>query len=83
MFYPWALVTPDGLAAKTNKSKLIHILKKKIHFNPPHLEQFAYAVDGKSLQHSIVGMPENVGGLAENCFSLLPKSTWVDIVTDM
>ena len=28
--YPWALVTPDGIAAKTNKSRLIHILEKKI-----------------------------------------------------
>ena len=67
---PWAPATPDGLAAKTDKSKLIDILQKDIHFDPPHLEKCARAVDVNALLHSIVGMLENFGGLAEKICSL-------------
>jgi hypothetical protein len=81
---PWALATPDGLPAKTDKAKLMHRLEDETAVvDHPKLEELgAYIVDGNALLQSLIALPQTFGELSEKVFSVLPKVKRLDFVTD-
>ena len=64
-------------------SNLNHILDNEINFEPPQLAQYIHVVNGNALLHSILGIPENVSGIAETIFFPFTQIYQrVDFVTD-
>ena len=80
---PWALATPDGLPAKTDKVKLFHNLEDDNgHENIMQLEDNVYIMDGNALLQALTGLPQTFAELAEKAFYSLPKAKTVHFVTD-
>jgi hypothetical protein len=80
---PWALATPDGLPAKTDKATLLHKLEDDTgHEDNLQLEDKVHIIDGNALLQALSGLPQIFGELAEKIFCSLPKAKRVHFVTD-
>lgn len=80
---PWALATPDGLPAKTDKARLLHKLEQDAAQSFPQSRTGkAHVIDGNAVLHSMTSLPLNFGELASSVFNMLPNASRVDFVTD-
>lgn len=80
---PWSLATADGMPAKTEKAKLMHVLESTIQPQTIQPQENAvHVVDGNAILQSIISVPDTFEELAEYVFNLLPKHKRVDFVTD-
>ena len=82
---PWSLSTANGLPLKTNKSTLFHKIENTdclIRDDITKLPGTVYVVDGNSLLHALVEIPETFGELAQTVFEKLPKALSIHFVTD-
>ena len=80
---PWALATPDGLLAKTEKAKLLHKLEDGTGYEDiMQLEDNVYIMDGNALLQALTGLPQTFGELTEKVFCSLPEAKTVHFVTD-
>jgi hypothetical protein len=80
---PWALATPDGLPAKTEKSVLMHKMENPaviITTNRNTLKEVV--IDGNAMFHSLNNIPETFGQLTDKIFELLPPANRIHFVTD-
>ena len=79
---PWSLATPDGMPAKTDKSKLLHLLEKEQELQDLDHSKCTSIVDGMVLLQSLTALPSTFAELADKVLRCLPASTRVDFVTD-
>ena len=65
---PWALATPDGNLAKTNKAKLMHLLEEGTE---PEEDIPAWILDGMAILQSLNQLPRTFGKLAKLVFGIV------------
>lgn len=78
---PWSLATPDGTPLSTNKASVMHLYERG-HILPTKPINPAYVFDGNHQFHTLVGIPDTFGELAEKVFNFLPTFKRLDFVTD-
>ncbi|KAL8619062.1 hypothetical protein ACOMHN_020760 [Nucella lapillus] len=79
---PWSMATPDGMPAKTDKSKLMQLLEKEQVLQDLDRSKCTSIVDGMVLLHSLTALPSTFAELADKVLRCLPASTRVDFVAD-
>jgi hypothetical protein len=78
---PWSLATHDGIPLSTNKAPIMHLFEKG-HILPSKPDNQAYIIDGNHQFHTLIGVPDTFGQLAQKVFDSLPDAKRVHFVTD-
>ena len=80
---PWALAVPDGLPAKTEKTKLVHLLVESESKEHSDQGKCHYITDAMFHLQLFTSLPSTFGELAERILKNLPSMDRVDFMADI